>query len=195
MHSPINDLSFEQALARWTYDAATGAIFRKGSSERCETKQHDGYFHVYGFGRSYKAHRIAWLLHYGKWPLNLIDHINGDRRGNRIVNLRDVMHAENQRNQPEHRVTKKSDGVTENDQRVTNEGVTLSRARAPLRGLSQLSRVTENTVTVTAGRDSDSPSTPSGPGPSPSRRATSEHVRQFTADPRFAAWVAGGPAR
>lgn len=57
----------------------------------------------YPFGRiydqQYRAHRVAWFVHTGSWPKNHIDHINGDRTDNRIVNLRDVTRSENQRNQ------------------------------------------------------------------------------------------------
>ncbi len=44
------------------------------------------------------AHRVAWALHYGAWPVGEIDHINGDAMDNRIENLRDVAHADNMRN-------------------------------------------------------------------------------------------------
>lgn len=44
------------------------------------------------------AHRIAWLLHYGSWPKQEIDHINGIPTDNRIENLRDVTNSENHRN-------------------------------------------------------------------------------------------------
>lgn len=44
------------------------------------------------------AHRAAWAIHYGKWPDETIDHINGNRSDNRIVNLRDVSHHENMKN-------------------------------------------------------------------------------------------------
>ena len=49
-----------------------------------------------------KAHRVAWALHHGTWPEHHIDHINGDRRDNRISNLRDVPNCENARNQRLH---------------------------------------------------------------------------------------------
>lgn len=50
------------------------------------------------FNRGCRAHRIAWLIHYGAWPANQIDHINGVRHDNRIENLRDVPSVENNRN-------------------------------------------------------------------------------------------------
>lgn len=50
-------------------------------------------------GRKFKAHRVAWALHYGEWPAGLIDHINHDRSDNRIENLRDVDDQGNARNQ------------------------------------------------------------------------------------------------
>lgn len=50
------------------------------------------------FGGKYRAHRIAWVIHYGRWPKGYIDHINGNRLDNRIANLRDVSKAGNQQN-------------------------------------------------------------------------------------------------
>lgn len=44
------------------------------------------------------AHRAAWAIHYGEWPAQPIDHIDGDRANNRISNLRVVPVAENNRN-------------------------------------------------------------------------------------------------
>ena len=48
--------------------------------------------------RTYQAHRLAWLYVYGKWPDEMIDHINGDGTDNRIANLRDVDRSTNGRN-------------------------------------------------------------------------------------------------
>lgn len=44
------------------------------------------------------AHRVAWLLTYGEWPEEEIDHINGDRADNRIRNLRSVTRRGNSLN-------------------------------------------------------------------------------------------------
>lgn len=44
------------------------------------------------------AHRLAWLLVYGEWPDGDLDHINGERDDNRIVNLRLATRAQNNMN-------------------------------------------------------------------------------------------------
>ena len=55
---------------------------------------HGGFFY-----KDFLAHRIAWLIYYGEWPKNQIDHINQDPTDNRIENLRDVTQLENLKNQ------------------------------------------------------------------------------------------------
>lgn len=49
-------------------------------------------------GTMYRAHRVAWALHYGVWPVGLIDHINKDGADNRIANLRLATHSQNAAN-------------------------------------------------------------------------------------------------
>ncbi len=49
----------------------------------------DGYLRIRVAGKQYRAHRLAWLYVYGKFPSEHIDHINHDILDNRIENLRD----------------------------------------------------------------------------------------------------------
>ena len=46
------------------------------------------YLRVYVPDKQYFAHRLAWFYVYGSMPNGEIDHINGNRHDNRIVNLR-----------------------------------------------------------------------------------------------------------
>lgn len=51
-------------------------------------------------GKSHKAHRIIWEMHYGSIPEGkVIDHVDGDPINNVLSNLRLATRVENQRNQ------------------------------------------------------------------------------------------------
>jgi len=67
----------------------------------------DGYLNVQVDGRCYRAHRVAWAIHNGRWPDGEIDHVSGEKLDNRAANLRDVPHRVNARNQ-KMRVTNRS---------------------------------------------------------------------------------------
>lgn len=54
-----------------------------------------GYRSILIDGQRYAAHRVAWLLAYGEWPQNQIDHIDGDRANNRLANLRPATQSQN----------------------------------------------------------------------------------------------------
>lgn len=45
-----------------------------------------------------RAHRVAWALATGAWPEDEIDHINGVRSDNRLVNLRPATRSQNRAN-------------------------------------------------------------------------------------------------
>ena len=101
---------FEMARDFFRYDPETGDIFRikvnkyrpkllnKKSGYLC-----NGYLFSWFNKKQVRNHRLAWLLYYGTWPKNEVDHINGIRSDNRIVNLRDVTPRENQSNKDVHR--------------------------------------------------------------------------------------------
>lgn len=57
-----------------------------------------GYTAVTINGKNLMCHRLAWALYYGEWPSNFIDHINRDRKDNRIENLRKATHSQNSAN-------------------------------------------------------------------------------------------------
>lgn len=50
------------------------------------------------FGKSYYAHRLAWLYVHGKFPALFIDHIDGNVGNNAIKNLREADRSQNQQN-------------------------------------------------------------------------------------------------
>lgn len=87
------------------YDQETGVFTRK--IDCVKTKKGDiagndngqGYKRISIFGKRYRLHRLAWLYVYGIHPVNEIDHINGIRDDNRILNLREVTRSENSQNQ------------------------------------------------------------------------------------------------
>lgn len=96
----------DQLASRFSYTPETGELVWK----YCPTKpklvgsvagslHRSGYLNVNIGQRSYRVHRIIWLIVYGRWPVDFIDHINGIKTDNRLVNLREVSHSENMQNQ------------------------------------------------------------------------------------------------
>jgi hypothetical protein len=63
------------------------------------TSRHNkGYMRGVIFGEHYLAHRVVYALANGEWPKDQIDHKNGIRSDNRLVNIRSASRSENNRN-------------------------------------------------------------------------------------------------
>lgn len=84
------------------YDAKTGHFKwtdrpsnRVKIGDRAGTVNTAGYRVITIKGKPFYEHRLAWFVHYGEWPAQEIDHINGDRSDNRIANLRCATHSQN----------------------------------------------------------------------------------------------------
>ena len=45
-----------------------------------------------------RLHHAVWAVCKGRWPEQQIDHVNGDKHDNRIINLREVSGSENKMN-------------------------------------------------------------------------------------------------
>lgn len=58
--------------------------------------------------KRYYAHRLAFLYMTGTFPINIVDHINGDSTDNRFENMRDVSNTINSQNVCEPRGNNKS---------------------------------------------------------------------------------------
>lgn len=83
-----------QIFKEITYDPATGVFrrikYRSRGRGRIGTVNTDGYLQIRVAGVLCMAHRLAWMIVYGRWPVRLLDHKNRIRLDNWIFNLREV---------------------------------------------------------------------------------------------------------
>lgn len=100
--SKIDDLTYEKVIEILRYEPENGVLERKLKSGRWKTCGNKpicrGYGHVGIGGKLYLAHQLIWLLTYGEWPENDIDHRDRNPMNNKIENLRVVTRQENQHN-------------------------------------------------------------------------------------------------
>lgn len=101
------DITAEEVRRVVDYDPETGLFHHKAGrkwvkegTQAATAVGAKGYHTIAFYQRSYMAHRIAWLYHYGEWPGGLIDHINRVKTDNRIANLRVATQTQNCANSP-----------------------------------------------------------------------------------------------
>jgi HNH endonuclease/AP2 domain len=103
------------------YNPKTGEFFWRvvrgkrtdlvGRCTGCPDRQ--GYLVIRIDDKLYRAHRLAWLYVYGKFPNRQLDHKNRNRADNRILNLRESTQGQNVGNAKIHRDNKSGlKGVT-----------------------------------------------------------------------------------
>lgn len=90
----------EYIKKHFTYHS-DGSITRDDRKNSDGSLDKDGYLILKIKGKQFKAHRVVWLLNYGYFPKDELDHINRNRTDNRVENLRVCSRAENNRNKNE----------------------------------------------------------------------------------------------
>src|ERR1043165_1894219 len=95
----------EELRAAYDYDAKKGALVRrrnnghgKRAGEEIGQNASHGYRAVKIRNKQYMLHRLIWQYVHGSLPNGEIDHINGDKKDNRVENLRVASKSENQQN-------------------------------------------------------------------------------------------------
>ena len=90
----------------FTYNPETGVICNRIQRHRSSKAPGVplGFLNCKGYlvlairGKKVRAHRLAFLIHLGRWPEGEVDHADGDRTNNCWSNLRECSRTENNRN-------------------------------------------------------------------------------------------------
>ena len=86
-------LHYDPETGVFTWNISTNNFVKIGSV--AGSPDDKGYLLIQIDGRRHKAHRLAWLYETGKWPRDMIDHVNGISSDNRFANLREATRSEN----------------------------------------------------------------------------------------------------
>lgn len=92
----------ERLKALLFYDPIVGVFIRRETvvhnariGDFAGSPDKHGYLTIRIDGKSYKAHRLAWLYVHGEWPDGDLDHEDRDKSYNAIGNLRPAEDCEN----------------------------------------------------------------------------------------------------
>ena len=89
------NLSYDPLTGLFTWIKQLGRA-KKGNI--AGTINSNGYVQIRLNGKIYLAHRLAWLYVHGEMPVSILDHINMDKKDNRIANLRLATKSQNSQN-------------------------------------------------------------------------------------------------
>lgn len=108
MSKPSKLPDLKDLNVRLSYCPDTGVFYRLSfNCGRAANAESVGYVNGNGYliisikNKKFRAHRLAWVMHYGVEPSKFIDHIDGNKLNNRISNLRLATKSQNMMNRPE----------------------------------------------------------------------------------------------
>jgi hypothetical protein len=84
----------ETGHLRWRSDRS----YKSKAGDIAGTLDQYGYIRIYTQRVFRLGHRVAWAIHFGRWPAEQIDHVNGIGSDNRLVNLREASARDNTAN-------------------------------------------------------------------------------------------------
>ena len=100
----MNSNQITQEYLKEIFDYKDGILIRKIKTCRnvivgdaVGIKHNNGYLRVNISRKAYYIHRLVFMWHYGYFPKE-IDHIDGNPQNNKIENLREATHAQNNKN-------------------------------------------------------------------------------------------------
>jgi hypothetical protein len=100
MHSGLSHeaikavLDYDERAGRFSWKAKRNQVVGEAGSINPQT----GYRIIKIFGRKVMAHRLAWFWMTGEWPIDRLDHRDGDNANNRFANLRPASDRQNATN-------------------------------------------------------------------------------------------------
>jgi hypothetical protein len=83
-------LNYEPTTGIFKWKISSNRLIKTGDIAGCVNNK-SGYWQIKINRKIYPAHRLAIFYMTGKFPANLVIHINGKRDDNRFINLKEVL--------------------------------------------------------------------------------------------------------